>query len=599
MALVDEIYDDYNLNDLFGQTDRYLYFQQLFYAVINGCELSGLKNVELHHYPVDLFFPSTFPGEKMDFFSMFGETRRVYLRSLFRSPWQISKMCTKIRRQLDYCSNETSYISYLPWAMSVDNGLDVNSKNKSISFLSHQNVYFIIINGDSFRGKRVAIVEIEQKVTVFVHSNPSVHLFHVDKLECADAKELEFTGVEFNIVYISFSIIGDDINRIKKVKLILYNAMSCAKDHVIVLFHENDWALFDELYKYTEMDIVLDKLSKSELLGEYDLETIDSQLRLMQVIKSIIVRKHLQQFKAVLPLIRKFKDADFRHCVQTMLASCFTWCKKGNILEMLHLFQSETNTEMTQEDAWNYLCTSILFVAEDWEQTSKKKFFDKFQKVTQVSFKNFEITTNDYSHILFPNCWIAESEDLLQSFKNSVDSDLLRLFEFIVSMGKFKFDKNCFRKIITTLLGERAISIDVERSMSVLCLVIPREENFGIIMNLIENDAVKLFTEFNSGTVDRPLIFTTLTTIVRSAYSKIFSREFVVPRFVSVNYWIKKRKIFYGSLPGEIAGFIKHILSFKKLLSKTMTNWKDFSLKKTKIKRVLWISTFKFPLIQG
>ena len=434
---------------------------------------------------------------------MFGETRRVYLRNLFRSPLQISKMCTKIRRQLDYCYDETGNITNLPWAMSADNGLDVHSKKESITFVSHQNVHFI--KKGSLQGKRVALVEIERKETFFIHSNPSVHLFHIDKLEWADSAELEFTGVEFNDVYIRFNIIGNEINRIRKVKLILYNAMSRAKDHVTVLLHENDWALFNELYKYEGIDIVLDKLSKSKLLGEYDLKTIDSQVKMMQVIKSIIVSKQLQQFRAVFPLIRKFKDANFHHCVQKLLASCFTWCKKGSILEMLHLFQSETDTEMTQEDAWKYLYQSTFFLAEDWNQTLRKEFFDKFQEVTQIFFKNFEIQTDDYYHEPFPHCWIAENEDLLQSFQNSVNSD--QLFDFIVYMGKFYFNENCFRKIIKTLFGERASSIDVENARHFFFMAIPREDNFGAIMDLMEIDAVKLFTEFNPGTVDIPLIF--------------------------------------------------------------------------------------------
>ena len=216
---------------------------------------------------------------------------------------------------------------------------------------------------------------------------------------------------------------------------------------------------------------------------------------------------------------------------------------------MLHIFQSETNTEMTQKAAWKYLSESSFFVAEDWEQKSRKKFFDKFQKVTQVSFKKFEITTDDYSHILFPNCWIAESEGLLQSFQNSVDFDLLRLFEFIVSVGKFNFDKNCFRKIITTLVGERerAISIDIERSMSFFYLAIPREENFGIIMNLIENDAVKLFTEFNPGTVDIPLIFYYFRCSSFSLFKDIFTR-------------IRQAKIRFSELLGnDNTNFLWHI----------------------------------------
>ena len=474
----------------------------LFCAVINGSELSGLKNVEQHHDLAKMYFPCIFPGEKMNCFSAVGETNRVYFRSLFRSPLQISKMCTKIRRQLDYCSNETSNITNLPWAMSTDNGLDVHSKKLSITFLSHQNVHSI--NKEKFSGKRVAIVEIEQKGFFLVHSNLSVDIFHVDKLEFADAAELEFTGVEFNDVYISFSIIGDDLNRIEKVKLILYNAMSRAKDHVFVLFHENDWALFNGLYKDTGMDAVLDKLSKSKLLGEYELTVLNSQVKLMQAIKLIVVSKHLLQFKTVLPLMRNFKDANFHHCVQKLLASCFTWCKKGNILEMLRLFQSETNTEMTPEDAWKYLIESLFFVAEDWEQNSRKKLFDKFQEVTQISFKNFELELTDYHHALFPRLWIAESEDLLQSFRNSVS--IVELFVFIVSMGQYHFHENCFRKMIETLIGERAISIDVEEVARFLFSIqIPREGNFGTIMDLIENDVVKIFAEFNSEKV--PVIF--------------------------------------------------------------------------------------------
>ena len=283
--------------------------------------------------------------------------------------------------------------------------------------------------------------------------------------------------------------------------------MSRAKNHVIVLFHENDWVLFDELYKYTGMDVVLDKLSKSKLLGEHDLKSIDSQLKMMQAIKLIVVSRHLQQFKAVLSLMRNFKDANFHHCVQKLLASCFTWCKKGNILEMLHLFQSETNTGMTQEDAWKYLMESSFFVAEDWEQNSRKKMLDKFQEVTQVSFKNFEIELGDYNHQqVFPPLWIAESEDLLQSFRNSVTIDVL--FVFIVNMGQYHFNENSFRKIITILFGERAISIDVEKATRCLFLIqIPLEDNFRTIMDLIENDVVKIFTESYGGMVKVPLIF--------------------------------------------------------------------------------------------
>ena len=170
-----------------------IHFNQLFCAVINGSELSGLKNVEMHHYVFNKYFSPTFPGGKMDLFSIFGETHRVYLRSLFRNPLQISKICTKIRRQLDYCSDETGNIINLLWAMSTDNGLDVHSKNQSITFVSHQNVHSI--NEQSLQGKRVALVEIERKETFVVHSNPFVHLFRIDKLECADAAELEFTGV--------------------------------------------------------------------------------------------------------------------------------------------------------------------------------------------------------------------------------------------------------------------------------------------------------------------------------------------------------------------------------------------------------------------
>ena len=496
--MVDEIYDNCNLNDLFEQIKDVTFYNQLFCAIINGSDLIELRNVETDGNFSYFYFPATFPEERISLFSVNGVTHRVYLRNLYRNPLQISKLCTKVRRQLDYCSDEAGSIFSLPWAMSVDNGLNVHNRRQSISFVSHQKFNFI--NEEFLQGKTIAIVVIERQEDFIIYfCNMLVHLFHIDKLEDSNVTELEFTGVEFDVVYISFNIIGHDINRIEKTRLILYNAMSRAKDSVIILFHENDWALFSEFQKYKEMDLALDKLSKSQLLNEIELTSIDSQSKVMQAIKTIIVSKHRQQFGAILPVLRKFKDANFYHCVQKLLASSFTWCKKGNILKMLHRFQSETKTEMTQEDAWKYLCQASFFVAGDWNQTLRREFFNKFQKVTEVSFQNFEMKIEDVPYALC--CWIGECEDLLLSFGNAAHSKLL--FHLIMYMGQFDFNENCFRNIITTLIGGKEISIDFGSEWrNIFLLAKSREENFGTIIDLMEIDAVQVFTEIVVGPSD-------------------------------------------------------------------------------------------------
>ena len=268
---------------------------------------------------------------------------------------QISKLCTKTRRQLDDQSYMSSRIENLPWAMSIDNGLDVRRRKQSISFVSRQNFNFM--NEESLEGKSIAMVEVEGKEESINFSlNAQVDLFQINNLENADIASLEFSGVEFDVVYISFPKVGLDIKRFEKVKLILYNAMSRSTDSVTVLFHESDWALFDQLEKCTGMDFVLQKLCNSKLLTDIDLEQIDSPLKTLQAIKTVIVNKNPRQFETIIPVIGKFQDADFYHCVQNLLGVCFTWCENGNILEMLRLFRSETKQEISEEVGWEYLC---------------------------------------------------------------------------------------------------------------------------------------------------------------------------------------------------------------------------------------------------
>ena len=391
MALIDEIYDNCNLDDLFERTTQPAFASQYFYAVINGSELNVSRNSELDQGSCIFDVPSSFPEESMSSFSKF-DRKRVYMRKLYRNPLQISKLCTKLRRQLDYNSDMSGDISSVPWAMSIDNGLEVHSKTQSIRFVSHQKFNFK--NEGNLDGKNIAIIKIEIGEN-FIDQFPNVpvHLFQIDKLENADAAELEFTGVEFDTVYISFGIIGDDLNRSKKVELILYNAVSRSTDFVIVLFHEKDWELFEQLKNYGRMDVVLDNLNNCKRLSEIELEKIDSRLRLLQAIKAVIVIKDLPQFRTLLPLIAKFNDATFYQSIQNLLASCFTWCKKGNILEMLRLFRSETKIDMSEENGWKCLSQSLLFIAADWKQTLRQEFFTKFLEVSRLSFKNFKFAT--------------------------------------------------------------------------------------------------------------------------------------------------------------------------------------------------------------
>ena len=505
VTLVDEIYDDYNLDELLEDASEAVFSNQFFCAVINGSDFSGLRHVGLDNFN-NINFPSTFPEQRMSSLWIEGSINRVYLRKLYRNPFQISKLCAKLRRQLDFNSDVCSDISSLPWAMSIDNGLDVHCRKQSILFLSRKR--FNYINAESLEGKSIAMVEIgsEEKLTEYF---PSVSgtFFQVHNLEKAEAAELEFTGVEFEVVCLLFGFIGPDPTHLdEKVNLILYNAISRSTDSVIVLFHEKDWELFEQLEKFCGMDLVLDKLSKSKLMTETKFEPIDSPSRMMQAIKTIIVNKDLPQFKTLLPLVAKLKGADFYQSVQNLLASCFTWCKKGNILEMLRLFLSETRTEMSDNDAWKHLCQSLHFVDGDWNQTLRQKLLVKFLEVTQLSFNNlnFETDVVEIETSIESNCWIAESQCLLQALRNSQPSEII--FEFIAGMVSFHFNENFFQKITANLFEGRKIRIDAESTMEAFSVRIVQEENFLTIINLLQNDVLQLITEISEKT-KIPLIF--------------------------------------------------------------------------------------------
>ena len=497
MALIDEIYEDFDLIQLLNQTAQITQNSgQLFCAVIN-CSNFNMGR-QYHNFRLPSTYPEEISCDKV-------WVNRVYLRKLYRNPMQISKLCTKIRRQLDNTSYMSRDVASLPWAMSIDNGLDVCRRKQSISFVSRQNFNFM--NEESLEGKSIAMVEVEGKEESIKFSlNAQVDLFQIDNVENADNVSLEFTGAEFDVVYISFPKIGHDIKRFEKVKLILYNAMSRSTDSVTVLFHENDWALNDQLEKYTGMDFVLDKLSKSKLLTEIDLEQIDTPLKALQAIKTVILNKNLRQFKTVIPVIGKFKDADFYYCAQNLLGFCFTWCEKGNILEMLRLFRSETKQEMSEEDGWECLSESLLFVERHWSQTLRRKFLTEFLEVTQLSSESLE---SQFGEILFsPNCWIAESEYLLHSLRYSRPPE--KLLEFIASLAKFHFNENYFQKIFATLIGEKVISADISMTDKYLILSyfegMVQEENLCTFFDLMEEFALEMFTKSLIGCRE-PLIF--------------------------------------------------------------------------------------------
>ena len=275
--------------------------------------------------------------------------------------------------------------------------------------------------------------------------------------------------------------------------------MSRSTESVTVLFHENDRAIFDQLEKHTGSDIVLDKLSKSTQLSEIELEEINSQLKLLQAIKTIIVNKDLLHFRALLPLIAKFKNADFYRSVQNLLASCFTWCKDGSILEMLRLFRSETETEMSEEDGWTCLCHSLCFVQRDWNQASRRTFLANFLEITQLSFKNFKFKEEDDNKVsnIILNCWIAENENLLRSLQVSQPVEVH--FIFVSGMLTFHFDKKFFQTLIETLFGGRAIHADAKfASKNLKVPSLQQIENFDAVVNLLNNSALEFYTEHSS-----------------------------------------------------------------------------------------------------
>ena len=592
VALVDEICDDYNLNDLLRQTGQPLLFNQLFCALISGSEYRGVKNVELECDFGDFYFPSKFPEERMSYFSRNGAVNRFYFRRLYRNPLQISKLCTQVRRQLDYRSTS---ISSLPWAMSTDNGSKVTSRKHSINFVSHQN--FTLISKESLRGKTTAIVEIGRGGDLVNYfPNSPVNLFHIDKLENANAEVLEFTGVEFDVVYISFCLIGHDINRHEWVKVILYNALSRSRDSVIVLFHEEDWEIFDKLQKYTEMDVVLDNLSKSKPLSQTELKLIDSRWIILQAIKIVIVSKDLSQFKILLPVIAKFKDANFHQSVQSLLASCFTWCEKGNILEMLRLFRSETETKMSQENGWRCLSNSLLFVAGDWSQTLRRHMLDKFLKVTQMSLDklNFENEYVKKPESILSNCWVAESEYLLQSFRTSQPSEIL--FLFIVRILKFRFDGNYFLKIIKTLFGEEAISIDVESAWRAFVVGETQEENFGIVIDLMKEEALKVFT-YNLAESTFPLIFHYFQRESFGTFKNMFLRIRRENIRLSEILDLDRQNILWYTAWGD-CNFRKTCLVLQDAFEQKNDELETLLLQKIKRDRVPCITTVCMPMIQ-
>ena len=505
MALIDEIYEDLDLKQLFRETAQITENSgQLFCAVINGSNFNARRGI------YDFRVPSTFPDEGS---SEKEWVNRVYLRKLYRNPMQISKLCTKIRRQLD---DEPYYMfgerESLPWAMSIDNGLDVRRRKQSISFVSRQNFKFM--KEESLEGKSIAMVEVEGKEeSIKFPLNAQVDVFQIHNLENADIASFEFTGVEFDVVYISFSKIGHDIKRFEKVKLILYNAMSRSTDSVTVLFHERDWAFFDELEKNTGMDFVLDKLSKSKLLTEIDLEQIDSSSEALQAIKTIIINKNLRQFKTFIPVIGKFEieEAYFQDSAQNLLGFCFTWCKKGNILEMLRLFLSEAKQEISEEVGWKYLSQSLCFVDIHWNQTLRREFLTKFLEVTQLSIESFNRKFSFeplFEELYFSNCWIAESEYLLHSLRNSQPPG--KLLGFIASLAKFHFNENYFKKIFTILIGEKMISaytlILEHFGVKSKFEGIVQEENLCSFFDLMEKSTLKMFTGL-SFDFPKPLTF--------------------------------------------------------------------------------------------
>ena len=515
VILVDEIYNNHNLNELLKMYTSYAGLSQIFTAIVNGSsmDIAGGNDMTTDQ-------PSVIPTESSNRFNI-PSVYRIYLRNLYRNPLQISRLCSKLRRQLDETYEQQDCLQCLPWAMSVDNGIDVINGRNAIHFASQQEFNVDIrIQEMQVSTKKNAVLCIEYKPEWLNFDE----IFFVDNLDNAKAETLNFTGIERTSLLILINKIGEDNLRREKVKLVLYNAFSRVTDSVDVIYDELDSVFFEGLKSYSEIDSVMEKLSQSIILGEDDLKYIESERASMHAIATVIVKKDVKQFENLLPLLKKYSHSQqFCRFVHELLATCFPWCEKGSILEMFEVFQSQTGTQLTRDDVWRILSRSVAFVSKAWDNKTRRRLFSDFKKVAEEQIGKLTVDSDTNSGLIAHNCWIADDDILLPSLHKYLNNDYSVFLKFLKSIGKYHLSPNCFKSTLEIFLeswkrGSTNISVDVFRRAWHLT-----KENFCFCLEVFTDDVVEVFIGKNGIAKRGKLIFEYALQAPFAIFEQIFS----------------------------------------------------------------------------
>ena len=472
---------------------------QIFTAIINGSSIDMQ-----HENDLTIDQPPVIPMESSNRFNL-PPVHRIYLRHLYRNPLQISRLCSKLRRQLDATYEKQDCLQCLPWAMSVDNGINVINGRNAIHFAPQQEFNVDIrIQEMQVSTKKNAVLCIEYKPEWLNFDE----IFFVDNLDNAKAETLNFTGIERTSLLILVNKIGEDNLRREKVKLVLYNAFSRVTDSVDVIYNELDSVFFEGLKSYSEIDSVMEKLSQCNILGEDDLKYIESERAIIHAIGIVVVNKDVKQFKNLLPVLKKYSHSkQFCRFIQKLLATCFPWCKNGSILEIFEVFQEQTGTELTTEDVWKFLSRSIAFVSKAWDNKTRRTLYSGFKKVIEKQIGKLTIDSNTESTLVVHNSWIAEDDILQSSLHKYLKNDYSLFLNFLMSIGKFHLSPNCFKSTLEKFLDNRnrattEISIDIFRRAWHL-----KEENFRVCLEVFASDVVEVFIGEKEIAGRRKLIF--------------------------------------------------------------------------------------------